>query len=98
MKVFETIGKIGIFIYAVIAGGFVFSKLWMWFFVSVFNLPTLTIAQAIGISFTIKTLMPMVESKDDKKSKEEKDLEFILKPLIVPPLLLLMGWMIHLFM
>ena len=36
--------------------GFVFSRLWAWFIVPVFNLPALTVMQAVGINIVVGLL------------------------------------------
>jgi hypothetical protein len=40
-------------IFAVVVRGFVLSKLWGWFVASTFNVPTIGIAQAIGIAMML---------------------------------------------
>ena len=37
--------------------GFVFSRLWTWFIVPVFGLPTLTVSQAVGINLAVSFLV-----------------------------------------
>lgn len=98
IKIWEIIGKAVFFVYAILANGFVFSKLWAWFFVPVFSLPILTVMQSIGIVFSARVLLVNVDSKKDERTKEEKDKEFIIKPLIVPPIVLFIGWIIKLFL
>jgi len=45
--------------------GFVLSQLWEWFIVLTFNLPLLTVAQAIGVSLVFRALTGSVTLKQE---------------------------------
>jgi hypothetical protein len=79
--------------------GFVLSKLWLWFMVPVFHLPVLGIVAAIGISLVIGFLTADSSPTvcEDKRSTGEK-FGAILGVLFSPFLVLLVGYIVHLFM
>jgi hypothetical protein len=80
-----------------ICGGFVFRKLWAWFMAPTFGLPRLGLAAAIGICITANMLRIGVSAKDDRSF-----LVTVLLALFIgvaaPSILLLEGYVVHLFM
>jgi hypothetical protein len=58
---------LGITIPLVLLRGWVLSVLWGWFVVTIFHLPPLGIAQAIGISIVITTFFTTTAPNTDKK-------------------------------
>lgn len=96
----ENFGKfcfIGISLFAsAIVGGWVFQNLWEWFIVSKFNVPTLSLPQAIGISFTVRYLTAR------ERKREDVDIDDLAKQLAKSIALSLVGlgiaWIITLFM
>lgn len=76
--------------------GWVASILWTWFAVEIFGLPSLSIAQSIGvcllISFLTKTYVPSKETKDGNF-----DWGVLSYVFISPFITLFLGWIIHSF-
>ena len=56
-------------IYSTILNGWTFAKLWSWFIVSTFHLPTLSIAAAIGISIVVTYLTHQTDLNKEKSEK-----------------------------
>ena len=77
--------------------GFVFSKLWAWFIVPVFDAPALRLVEAIGIMLLLGFLtakMPKDEEKDFWKDLTKK----VIFSVSVCIIALLFGWIITLFL
>lgn len=92
-------------IFTPIIYGFVFCKLWIWFVVPTFGLQSLTLIQAIGLSFIISFFLgkkDLFKKQNNKDNTEEENTEAILKllflPLIYGGLVLFFGYIISLFM
>lgn len=49
-----------------IINGYVIMKLWAWFIVTTFNLPSLKIAQSVGIMLLINYFLAKLEKDSDK--------------------------------
>jgi len=82
-----------------IAGGWALSTLWGWFIVPVFNLPPLTIVQAIGVSIVVGTLKGSSSTNSDSKKKETSELiSAIFVALLTPLFSVFLGWLLTLFM
>lgn len=80
----------------IVLGGFVLSKLWGWFIVPVFAmLPTLTVAQAVGVNTVLGFFKLGLATTiyDEEVTIGIKTVGAILIYLLV----LLFGWIIHLF-
>lgn len=72
------IGSSFLFLVAIIAipaivNGFMLKVLWSWFAVPVFNLPALTIPQAMGLCLVIGLLTRQYTIKDERKPPAEPD-------------------------
>jgi hypothetical protein len=82
----------------VVFKGFLLAKFWGWFIIPVFNLPSLSITTAIGISMTagLFTFTMPKENKYDEKSKYwlTESLSIIVMLLVV----WYFGWLLTLFM
>lgn len=79
-----------------ILDGFVLIKLWGWFIVPTFALPTLGLAAAIGIAMIIRYLTH--EHKwDGEKNKKNLGSQFAIA-ISYPILSLLLGYIVSLFM
>lgn len=77
-----------------ILNGFALKQLWLWFVVSTFGLPELSIPVALGLSLTITLLTNTPEGKkDDKAEWWEPLLQIAAKPVIY----LTCGFLVHLF-
>lgn len=83
-----------------IMGGFVLSKLWIWFMVPIFDLSPLRVVEAIGLSFIVNYMTKT--SLESNKTLEGPFLKELLKAflqtLVMAVGFLLIGWIIHLFM
>jgi len=82
---------------SVIFGGFVLSKLWDWFMVYAFALPSISIPVALGISMTVTLITGAKESKDDMETCRDF-FEKIIKIVARQAMFLLMGWIVYLFL
>jgi hypothetical protein len=69
--------------------GWVLTKLWAWFIVPTFNLPTLTLFPATGLAITVGFLTYSYTGND----KELWDITAI--AFVVPLLTLAFAWLIH---
>lgn len=88
-------GFIALMLIGAILNGFVLCKLWIWFIVPTFGLPTLTIPVALGISLMASYLT----SRPDTNQDDKTDWGMLLAmSLIYPLLVLLFGWFYTLFM
>lgn len=64
--IFKVFGIVGLIIVASIIRGYVLSIMWGWFVVPIFNLPSLGIAQSIGIAMVIAMLTHQYIPTKDK--------------------------------
>lgn len=95
----------GIFCIAMLAAiplaiwnGYALMVLWGWFVVPLFDLPPLTIAQAIGLSVLVGFLTHQrIESKEDEKPVEDT-ISAVLFASVKPAMALLIGWIVTLWM
>ena len=88
-------------VFAVLWPGYAFSVLWGWFFVPSLGLPTLSIAESIGVALVVQYLTHQTDSqKDTEKDTGDYD-ELLYKAFIQsatkPALALLMGSIIKLW-
>lgn len=102
----ETFGKfcahLGLLSASAILDGWIFSYLWLWFVVSLFCLPELSIGHAIGFSFLCRYLtadLDTVLEQLDKERDKNRDFADIAKRLITKNILRLflfgLAWVIH---
>jgi hypothetical protein len=56
-------GGIVMFLVALLVRGFCLSVLWAWLIVPVFNLPNLSIAQALGVALVLNYFLPTAKEK-----------------------------------
>jgi len=105
-KIFMTIGFvlslilgfIGVLIISSIVNGFVLTVLWGWFMVPVFALPTLGIAQAIGINMAINFITyQYIGIKGQKRETVEVLVELFGLLVLRPIFVLIFGYVVHLF-
>lgn len=82
-----------------IANGFVLSVLWGWFVIPLFEVPSLTIAQAVGFSMVVSFLTYQYNDSDKKEEKSltERIVYLILLAIMRPALVLVTGYIVHLF-
>lgn len=74
--------------------GYVVSKLWAWFIVPIFGLPTLSVAQAVGVSLVV-TYFTYHQTPDLKSKDKKEKIEAAVVSLSQPLLTLLMGYIVH---
>jgi len=81
-----------------IINGFVFSKLWLWFIVPIFQMQPLRVVEAIGIIFLIN----FIKAKIDKESDKDKFWETFATNMVFVVLMagftLLSGWVVTIFL
>jgi hypothetical protein len=101
----KTLGYITAFVLSMVVSsllhGWVLTIMWGWFMVPVFHLPRLSLVPAIGIGLTIRFLIyhSTVSDPDDKgKSFGHQLGKATGLAIFVPLLILVEGWVIHLFM
>lgn len=89
---------LALLVYGILASGFVLSILWGWFIVSAFKVPALSVPVAIGATVVARMLTGFSVSpkKDKERTQEEKNSALVLS-LLMPWLILGMGWIVHLF-
>lgn len=75
--------------------GFVLSVLWGWFVVPVFHLPALTIPVAIGLGLIVGLLTQKIPT--DEELKASSIINVFLYPLINGTILLVAGYVAHMF-
>lgn len=96
-KVLTSLYAIILTIIFVFLRGFIFSKYWSWFIMPIFQIRELSIAESLGILFTIGVFI----LKDDKiENKEEFWIKVEQKFLSEIPklgIMLLSGWLLQLF-
>ena len=83
-----------------IIGGFVLSKLWVWFMVPIFDLNPLRIVEAIGLTFIVgyMTKDPIESNKTLEGPFLDELLKAFLQTLVMAAGFLFIGWIIQLFM
>lgn len=83
-----------------IIGGFVLTKLWVWFMIPIFDLNPLSIVEAIGLTFIVgyMTKNPAETSKTLEGPFLEELLKAFLQTLVMAGGFLFIGWIIQLFM
>lgn len=87
------------FIITTLVGGFVFMKLWAWFIVSIFHLPSLNIIEAIGVMMIINYATHRSSSKTEKSENPINDfLSLVITNIIISLLVLLIGWILSFFL
>lgn len=83
-----------------IIGGFVLTKLWVWFMIPIFDLNPLSIVEAIGLTFVVgyMTKNPTETNKTLEGSFSKELLKAFLQTLLTAGGFLFIGWIIQLFM
>lgn len=84
---------VGLFI-----NGWAISTMWGWFVVPIFALPSLTIAQAVGVSCLLSLLKP--SSSDRRESRDTIEIigNMISEALFVPVIAVGFAWIVTLFL
>ncbi len=81
-----------------IINGWVLTKLWHWFAVPIFGLDDLTVVQAIGIALVVGFLTHQKKITNKKDGNDETDWVVTTINLLSPFIVLLIGYIVHLFM
>ena len=99
----EISAAIGKIVMAIIAGilltifrGYLISKFWLWFIVSTFNVQTIRIVEAIGISFILSFVMDNA-FKTTTLDKEKGIMRFLITALVYC-ILWGLAWILYQFM
>lgn len=80
----------------IIINGFVFSKLWLWFIVPMFQMQPINLIQAIGI-FTIIQFLRIGKNGEIKDISWKQLAEHFVYFIIAPMYFLLIGYVVTLF-
>ena len=91
-------GFIVVIVLSVIMNGWAISTLWAWFVVPIFALPTLGIAQAIGLSCLVGLFRQSSTNSDKAKDTTDALATALGQALVTPVITVGLGWVIHLFM
>ena len=76
--------------------GFVLSKMWLWFIVTTFGAPVLTVPQAIGVGMIVSFLTYRATPKNkDSNSEWSQIIIDILSAMISPFVTLLIAWIVY---
>ena len=75
--------------------GFTFSVLWAWFVVPTFSAPPLTIPVAIGLVLLVAFLT--YQHSRSSTTGDTSTAEMIARAILRPALVLLLGYVVHLF-
>jgi len=92
--VFATLATLA---YTTILGGFTIQALWMWFVVPVFEVPSLSVAAAAGLSLAVASIMPLSNSPYDEKDLGEVLTFALVAVSIKSAMLLAVGWVVRMF-
>lgn len=94
------LGCLGI-IFLILVGALVrawaLAKLWIWFIVPVFHLPTLTMAQAYGIAMTIGLFAEQHSDAKEEDDEVKKWTSATSRIIIGPLIAVLFGWVVKTF-
>ena len=82
--------------------GWVFSILWKWFVIPIFNLPALTVVQSIGLGMVVAMFNGKDKFSSDKKSDQESlwtvTLKAFFTAILTPLFTLLLAYIVTLFL
>lgn len=84
-------------IVSALSRGFVFQRLWIWFFVPTFAAPMVTIPTALGISALVAMLTFHAKHTDNQKSFSDFLTDAWVNVLFLPWFTLLMAWIYRQF-
>lgn len=94
------VGFVALMVPLTLLRGYVAYKCWEWFMVPTFGLPQVGIVSSLGLMTVIGIFIPNhVDPKDDEHAEKWFDRNrTILTHLLTPPMVLLFGYIYHLFM
>lgn len=85
--------------YNIVVTGYVGMKLWAWFVVPIFHLPELTLAYSYGISLLATLWTKQIPSPtNDSDVPESTKIGTFFGTLLLPWVILFLGWIVTLFM
>lgn len=84
------IGVLVIVTLSIIFGGYAFATLWDWFIVTKFGMPSLSIAESIGVGMVVSYATHQVNLKDKDRTASDLLTIGIVKPLAA----LGIGWVV----
>ena len=94
-----TVGLIALMTLSSMWRGYVLTVLWSWFVVPTFSLPALALAPAIGLSLIISFLTYQHDSaKEPEGEFADRMAKAIALALLMPAMVLGIGWVVHQFM
>jgi hypothetical protein len=82
---------------SLILNGITLSTIWTWFMVTTFDMPMLTIAQALGVVLVANYFTFWIPKYKWEENDEEKAVRLVAFPFIKMGMFLSIGWVIHLF-
>ncbi len=88
--IIKTLFAIGIVIAAILFKGFVFTKLWLWFLVPLFELPEINMAYALGIILIAR----LIKKPKNTLGNTTIDFSELLVSLLHPLIILVIGWVL----
>jgi len=86
----KLVGGLALLLYSAFASGLVFFKFYNWFVLPVFDLPIISYLSAVGLSVFL-ILFKNLQTDEDTST------EAYIKAIILPWMLLFMGWFVALF-
>jgi len=87
-----------LFICSSVLEGYVFSVLWGWFIVPTFNAPQLSVVSVIGIAMMLSFITYQYNKDKSEESVHRGFIRLILRSISLSIIILLFGWILHLFM
>lgn len=89
---------VGVIVVTALMSGWALSVLWGWFIVPVFELPQLTLIQAIGVGMVVSFLTRSSWKKEEKKETSEAIIEAVVTAIGLPLISVGFGWVVMWFM
>ena len=88
---------IAVIVHAVVAYGFVLSKVWSWFVVPALGVPALGVGAAIGVAFVVNVLLSNIKNAIATKQEGPKKSpgDVLAGVLLDPWITLLVGYVLH---
>ena len=92
------VALLAVIVVSSIMNGLVLSILWSWFVTPVFDLPVLTIVQAIGIGLVVTMLTYHKSESKEGKDTTELIAEIVSAAVFQPLFYLFFGWVVRMFL